>query len=217
MVTSPSQLAQKALARKSFAPEAKNTVAVDWPLGIKPVLSHEQFRVIAQANRDLRLELSNQGELIVMPPAGSSTGRRNLSLSGQLSRWVEQHESLGEGFDSSAGFTLPDGAILSPDASWIKRSRWEALTPEEQDAFAPICPDVAIELRSQSDRLRPLQEKMQVYIANGTQLALLINPKDKTVEIYRPNAEAEILQNPDKVDLSEIMPGFVMALSNIFR
>lgn len=211
MVTS-SQLAQE-----NAVLEEKRTVAVDWPLEIKPVVSHEQFRAIAQANRDLRLELSAQGELIVMPPAGSSTGRRNLSLSGQLSKWVDQHESLGEGFDSSAGFTLPDGSILSPDASWIKRSRWEALTPEEQDAFAPICPDVAIELRSQSDRMKPLQDKLQAYIANGTQLALLINPKEKTVEIYRPNAEVEILQDPDKVDLGEIMPGFVIALSNIFR
>jgi Uma2 family endonuclease len=205
------------LAQKDAVLEEKRTVAVDWPLEIKPVVSHEQFTAIAQANRDLRLELSAQGELIVMPPAGSSTGRRNLSLSGQLSKWVDQHESLGEGFDSSAGFTLPDGAILSPDASWIERSRWEALTSEEQDAFAPICPDVAIELRSKSDRLKTLQEKMKEYIDNGTQLALLINPQEKTVEIYRPEAEVEILQNPSKVDLSEIMPGFVIVLSNIFR
>ncbi|MEL7354115.1 MAG: Uma2 family endonuclease [Cyanobacteria bacterium P01_A01_bin.116] len=192
-------------------------VEISWPVGVQPVVSHEQFVAIAQANTDLRLELSAQGELSVMPPAGSNTGRRNLSLSQQLGNWVYQHESLGEGFDSSAGFTLPDGSILSPDASWIERSRWESLTPEEQDSFAPICPDVAIELRSKTDRLQEAQSKMKDYIANGTKVAVLINPQQKTVELYRKNRDVEVLENPSKVDLSESMPGFVLALDRIFR
>ncbi|MGB7251669.1 MAG: Uma2 family endonuclease [Phormidesmis sp.] len=196
---------------------AKSDIGMVWPVGVQPIVSREQFLAIAQANPQLRLELSAEGELIIMPPAGSTTGRRNLSLSGQLSRWVEQNEKLGEGFDSSTGFTLPDGAIFSPDASWVEKSRWEALTLEEQDGFAPICPDVAIELRSKSDRLKAVREKMRVYLANGARLAVLLNPHKKSVEIYRPDRDVEIFQKPNSVDLSEVMPGFVLDLNRIFR
>ncbi|MGB3670764.1 MAG: Uma2 family endonuclease [Phormidesmis sp.] len=192
-------------------------VSMFWPMNVQPIVSQEQFAAIAQANPELRLELSAQGELIVMPPAESTSGRRNLTLSGQLAAWVEQNEDLGEGFDSSTGFTLPDRSIISPDAAWIKKSRWDALTPEEQDGFAPICPDVAIELRSKTDRLKAVREKMQMYLSNGVRLGVLLNPQKRGVELYRPDQAVEVLQKPSTVDLSEVMPNFILNLDRIFR
>lgn len=211
MVTS----AQK-IDRQSSAPGEPKTVAVALPIGLKPVVSREQFEAIVQANRDLRLELSAQGELIIMPPAGSGTGHRNSTLSGQFYVWRQQHKDLGLTFDSSTGFTLPDGSIVSPDASWVAKSRWDALTPEEQEGYAPLCPDVVAELRSKSDRLTELREKMQTYVRNGAQLGVIINPQQKTVEIYRPGRAAEVLSNPKKVNLDEAMSGFELNVSEIW-
>ncbi len=162
------------------------------------LMSVEQFYEFCQANPDLRIERTASGGVIIMPPAFSDTGNRNLKIAQQLANWAEQ-DGTGETFDSSTGFTLPNGATRSPDASWIKLERWNALSEEQKASFAPIFPDFVIELRSKSDTLSGLQSKMQEYIDNGALLGFLIERKNRKVYIYRPNQEAEILDNPETV------------------
>lgn len=149
---------------------------------LKIDLTDEQFFQMCQKNRDYRFERTASGELLIMPPTGSDTGNRNFDIVVELGIWNKQPK-LGKGFDSSTGFTLPNGAERSPDASWVKIERWNALTPEQQEKFAPICPDFVVELRSRSDSLKELQEKMPEYIENGAQLGWLIDRKNKQVEI----------------------------------
>ncbi|KYC42834.1 hypothetical protein WA1_11960 [Scytonema hofmannii PCC 7110] len=175
----------------------------------------EQFYEFCQANPDLRIERNVSGEVIVMPPAFSDTGNRNFKIAVQLGNWAEQ-DGTGEPFDSSAGFTLPNRATRSPDASWIKLERWNALSEEQKASFAPICPDFVIELRSQSDRLDELQSKMQEYIDNGASLGWLIDRKNRKVHIYRPNREPEILDNPEIVSGELVLPGFVLRMEKIW-
>ncbi|MBN3949908.1 MAG: Uma2 family endonuclease [Nostoc sp. NMS7] len=183
-------------------------------LKLKIDLTDEQFFQMCQKNRDYRFERTASGELLIMPPTGSDTGRRNVKISTQLDIWNSE-SNLGEVFDSSTGFTLPNGAERSPDASWITIERWNTLTPEEQEKFAPICPDFVVELRSRSDSLKELQEKMQEYIENGTQLGWLIDRKNKRVEIYRPGKDVEILENPASLSGENVLPGFVLDLQQI--
>lgn len=178
-------------------------------------ITHEQFQQLAQANRDTRLERKATGELIVMPPTGSVTGNRNLDIEGQLWLWNRQTR-LGKAFNSSTGFHLPNGADRSPDAAWVRLEKWDALTPEEQEGFAPFCPDFVVELRSRSDNLKPLQAKMQEYIDNGAQLGFLIDRKNKKVEIYRPGFEVKILTSPNHLSGDEILPGFVLDLTEVW-
>ncbi|MCL1465097.1 Uma2 family endonuclease [Argonema galeatum] len=178
-------------------------------------VTHEQFQQIAIVNRDLRLERTATGELIVMPPTGSETGNRNLDIEGQLWLWNRQTK-LGVVFDSSSGFQLPNGADRSPDASWVKLERWEALTPTEKEGFAPICPDFVVELRSKSDNMEPLREKMREYIANGAILGWLIDRKNRKVEIYRHEREVEILNNPTSVSGEYLLLGFVLDLTDVW-
>ena len=139
-------------------------------------LTSEQFYQLCEENPDLKLERSANGELIAMPPTGGETGKRNVKVTTQLDLWNEQTE-LGEVFDSSTGFTLPNKADRSPDASWVEKSRWSALTPEQREKFIPLCPDFVIELVSPSDSLKKSQEKMQEYMENGCRLGWLINPE----------------------------------------
>lgn len=178
-------------------------------------MSVEEFYEFCQANRDLRIERSASGEVIIMPPAFSDTGNRNGKIFQQLANWAEQ-DGTGETFDSSAGFTLPNGAIRSPDASWIKLERWNALTEEQKASFAPICPDFVIELRSKSDTLSGLQDKMQEYLNNGVSLGLLIERKNRNVYIYRPNQEPEVLDNPETVSVEPELSGFVLRMATIW-
>ena len=178
-------------------------------------VTHEQFQQIAAVNRDLRLERTATGELIVMPPTGSETGNRNLDISGQLWQWNRQTK-LGIAFDSSSGFQLPNGADRSPDASWVKLERWQTLTPKQQEGFAPLCPDFVVELRSKSDNMEPLREKMREYIANGASLGWLIDRKNKKVEIYRQNQDVEILDNPSTLSGEDVLPGFVLDLTDVW-
>lgn len=178
-------------------------------------VTHEQFQQIAAVNRDLRLERTATGELIVMPPTGSDTGKRNLDISGQLWLWNRQTK-LGIAFDSSTGFQLPNGADRSPDASWVKLERWQTLTPKEQEGFAPICPDFVVELRSKSDNMEPLREKMREYIANGSGLGWLIDRKNQKVEIYRQNRDVEILDRPRTLSGEDVFPGFVLDLTDVW-
>ncbi|NET60152.1 MAG: Uma2 family endonuclease [Symploca sp. SIO2E6] len=189
---------------------------LELPKAIALYVTPEQFTVLAAANRDLKLELTAQGELIVNPPTGWETGRRNRSLTGQLDRWYEANEDLGEAFDSSTGFILPNGATRSPDASWVSRERWEALTPEQKGTFANICPDFVVELRSSSDTLKSVQDKMKEYIENGAKLGWLIDPQHRRVEIYRPGLRVEVLENPTELSGGEVLPGFVLNLRRMW-
>ncbi|MBW4691096.1 MAG: Uma2 family endonuclease [Lyngbya sp. HA4199-MV5] len=174
-----------------------------------------QFYEFCLANRDLRIERTASGEVIIMPPAFADTGNRNFNIAAQLWNWTEQ-DGTGIGFDSSAGFTLPNGATRSPDASWIRLERWQALTGEQKASFAPICPDFVIELRSSSDKLTSLQNKLEEYIANGSVLGFLIDRKNRTVHLYRPNQEPVILDNPETVSGDPELPGFVLQMAKIW-
>ncbi|BAS54549.1 hypothetical protein NIES2135_01960 [Leptolyngbya boryana NIES-2135] len=180
-----------------------------------PKLSDQQFYNFCRTNPDLRIERNANGEIIVMPPAFSDTGNRNGRVFGQLFVWSEA-DGTGEAFDSSAGFTLPNGAVRSPDASWILSERWNALLPEKQASFAEIVPDFVVELRSSSDTLVSLQEKLEEYIANGVRLGLLIDRKHRQVHVYRSNQEPEILDHPDSVSCEPEMPGFAMKMAKIW-
>lgn len=187
------------------------------PLAIElPVIVTDQdFIDFCLANRELRIERTAQGKIIVTPPAFSDTGASNFKLAVEVGKWADK-DGTGIGFDSSSGFTLPNGATRSPDISWIRLERWNALTPEQQKSFAPICPDFVIELRSASDTLKSLQEKMQEYLDNGLQLGFLIDRKNRTVYIYRPEQPVEILQNPDVVKGEPELPGLALAMGKIW-
>ena len=177
-------------------------------------LTHDQFRELCRENRDIRLELTAKGELIVMPPTGWESGRRNSNLNLDLGLWNRQ-TGMGIVFDSSTGFILPSGAIRSPDAAWVASERLTALNPDPE-GFLPLAPDFVIELRSASDRLKPLQDKMQEYIDNGVRLGWLLNPKDRAVEIYRVGKGIEVLQSPTEVSGEDVLPGFVLSVEGIF-
>jgi len=185
-------------------------------LKLKPIIdmTDDQFFELCQQNRDVQFERTSTGELIIMPPTGGETGRRNVGITSQLWLW-NQTTKLGKVFDSSTGFKLPNKAERAPDASWIKLERWEALTLEERRKFLPLCPDFVVELRSFTDNLKPLQDKMQEYIDNGSQLGWLIDPKHKTVEIYRPNQPIQVLKSPAKISGENILPEFILDLTEI--
>ena len=178
-------------------------------------MTEEQFLQLCSDNGDLRLELTAKRELIIMPPTGGTTSNRNSELNYHLAGWSRQ-DGTGIVFDSNGGFTLPNGAVRAPDASWILLSRWETLTPAQQDRFAPICPDFVIELRSPSDGLRDVQGKMAEYIENGTRLGWLIDPQQRRVHIYHPGQPVEILEEPDSVPGDPVLPGFVLYLKAIW-
>jgi Uma2 family endonuclease len=178
-------------------------------------MGDEQFYDFCRANPDLRIERNAKGEIIIMPPAFADTGNRNSRISGQLFVWSEA-DGTGEVFDSSSGFTLPNGATRSPDAAWIASERWNALQPEQQASFAPIVPDFVVELRSSSDTLVSLKEKMAEYIANGVRLGVLIDRKNFQVYVYRPNQPPEILENPELVSCEPELPRFAIKMGKIW-
>ncbi len=178
-------------------------------------LTDEQFMLLCQENPELRLELTARHELVIMPPTGSKTGWRNSRMTQRLANWAET-DGTGLVFDSSTGFRLPNGAKRSPDVSWLRRVRWEALTEAQQNGFAPLCPDFVVELRSQQDRLATLQEKMEEYLATGAQLGWLIDPLEKRVHIYRPKQAVEIRDDLDLLDGEAILPGFVLDVRELW-
>jgi Uma2 family endonuclease len=190
-------------------------IAVNIPPALTLTVTREQFVQLALANRDLQLERTATGELIVMPPTGSDTGNRNLDIEGQLWLWNRQTK-LGKAFNSSSGFHLPNGANRSPDASWVRQERWNALTREQQKGFAPLCPDFVLELRSESDNMAPLQAKMREYMENGARLGWLIDRKNKKVEIYRQGQEVKVLDNPSTLSGEDVLPGFVLDLKEVW-
>ena len=182
-------------------------------------LTPKQFDHLAPANETVRLELTAQGELLVMPPTGSGTSGRNARITAQLTVWADR-DGRGKAFDSSGMYALPNGARRSPDASWVELSRWQALTAEEQESFAPLAPDFVIELASPSDlevqRYADLQAKMHEYIDNGTRLGWLIEPQTQRVEIYRPGQQATIREAPQTLSGEDVLPGFELDLSAIW-
>lgn len=186
------------------------------PKTIGLYVTQEQFAALAASNRELRLERTAQGELILNPPTGWETGKRNRSISGELYIWWRNAGKPGEVFESSTGFILPNGANRSPDACWVSQERWDALTPEQKGTFANICPDFVVELRSSSDSLISQQEKMREYMDNGAVLGWLIDPQNRTVEIYRAGLEVEVLANPSELSGEEVLPGFLLDLREVW-
>lgn len=198
-------------------PQVATDSGVPFKLSVRRVkLTEEQFALLCQENRDFRFELTAQQELVIMPPAGSKTGWRNGRLTYRLIAWSDV-DSTGLAFDSSAGFTLPNGAIRSPDASWVQRARWDALTQEQREKFAPLCPDFVVELRSRTDRLADLQEKMQEYLDNGARLGWLLDPIDTRVYVYRPGQSVEMRENPDTLSGDPVLPGFVLPVRELWE
>ncbi len=187
-------------------------------LNLKPFveLSDDQFYQLCQNHRDLKFERTAQGELLIVSPVGGEGGSREADLIGDLVFW-NRRTKMGKVFSSSTCFKLPNGANRSPDAAWVSWERWHQLTLEQQKKFPPICPDFVVELRSESDALEPLQQKMQDYINNGLRLGWLINPQDWQVEIYRADQPKQILQNPNQVDGDDVLPGFVVDLSILWQ
>lgn len=204
------------MAQTNVKTNIYSTVMVNIPTTIKLKISHEQFLDLALANRDLQLERNATGELIIMPPTGSYTGKINFDIAGQLWFWNRQTK-LGEAFDSSTGFHLPNGSDRSPDAAWIKQEKWDTLSLEQKESFAPICPDFVLELRSQTDSLEKLQSKMREYIENGASLGWLIDQKNQRVEIYRPGKDVEILEHPTSLSGEDILPGFILDLTELWK
>ncbi|MDJ0582004.1 Uma2 family endonuclease [Crocosphaera sp.] len=181
-------------------------------LNLKNVgLSNEQFYQLCQVNDQWRLEETAQVELIIMPPVGAISGNRESELNGLVWLWNRQTK-LGKVFSSSTVFILPNGGKRSPDVAWISNEKWDSLTLEEQEKFAPICPDFVIELRSRTDSLNQLQRKMQEYLNSGLKLGFLIDPQNQQVEIYHQNEASEIVSLPTTLSGENILPGFSLDL-----
>ena len=192
-------------------------------LEVKPVLvdishitlriTHPEFEQLCQDNPELRLELTAAGELVTMAPAGYESSKRNADLTADVIFWNRKFK-LGEVLDSSGGFTLPSGAIKSPDVTWIEKSKFAGIAAGVK--FPLLVPDFVIELRSQTDSLKTLQAKMIEYRENGVRLGWLINSQKQQVEIYRLGQEVEVLQSPTTLDGEDVLPGFVLDLTSIW-
>ncbi len=178
-------------------------------------MSDHEFYELCRLNPEWRIERTSEGDLEIMPPTGGQTGRRNFALTTAFGNWVEA-DGTGVGFDSSTGFTLPNGAKRSPDLAWVTRSRWDQLTAREKEEFPPLCPDFVVEIRSPSDSPSWLQDKMEEYIANGARLGWLIDPLDRKVYVYRPAATVECLDNPETVSGDPVLANFTLELQKIW-
>lgn len=189
-------------------------VVLHWPESMR--LADSQFFEFCQANRNLRIERTARGDCEIMAPTGGETSWRNARLLTLLSIWAEQDGS-GAVFDSSGGFILPNGAIRSPDVSWVKKSRLAALTPEQKQRFLPLCPDFVIELRSPSDNIKALQDKMREYTENGAALGWLIDAAERQVFVFRPNQAVSVLDDPALLSASGVLQGFELDLERIWE
>jgi len=178
-------------------------------------MTSELFKQFCALNDDVRIELTAEGLIEIMAPAFGRTSNKNIEISAQLRNWTIS-DGTGSAFDSSGGFTLPNSAVRSPDASWVSNTRYDLLSPEEKDSFTPLCPDFVVELRSSSDRLSALQTKMEEYLENGTRLGWLIDPLDGRAHVYRPGVQVEILDSPDSLSADPELPGFTLDLTRIW-
>jgi Uma2 family endonuclease len=178
-------------------------------------MTHEQFEQVCAEHRKLRLELTSTGDLIIMPPTGSLTGKRNSNLNYQLEAWARQ-DGTGVCFGNTTGYILPNSAIREPDASWMRREKWDSLSQQQKERFCPICPDFVVELRSRTDRLPVLLSKMEEYIANGASLGWLIDPYERRVYIYEPDHELLVLENPETVSGEPLLRGFTLDLTRMW-
>jgi Uma2 family endonuclease len=172
-------------------------------------LTDEQFYQLCINNPELNIERSAHGVLIFMPPVGGESGNRELEFGVDLGTWNRQTQ-LGKVFSSSTIFRLPNGGSRSPDAAWVELSRWQSLTPEQQQKFPPIAPDFVMELRSRTDDLAMLQNKMLEYLDSGVRLGWLFNPQDQQVEIYRIGQDKEVRPLPTQLDGEAVLPGFIL-------
>lgn len=200
--------------RKEAAAKAGHEPLV---LRLRPVigLDEDQLLELSGLNRDLRLEMTAEGDLIVMPPAGGESSQRNAEITMQLRLWAKQ-DGTGATFDSSGGFVLPSGAVRSPDASWVERTRLAALTDEQRRKFLPLCPDFVVELRSPSDSLSVLQDKMREYVENGAKLGWLIDPENSKVYVYHRDGSIRELEASETLSGDPILPSFVLDLREIW-
>lgn len=179
-------------------------------------LTDEDIMDLSARNPGLQIEQAPSGELILTPPAFPDTGRREAALLAQLYRWATE-QGQGNVFSPSSGFRLPDGSLRCPDASWVSRERWSALSAAQQKGFWPLCPDAVFEIQSSSDYASELREKMRMYVANGARLAVLIDPHRRTVEISEPGSEARVQKRAESVPLDPVLPGFTLDLKPIFE
>jgi Uma2 family endonuclease len=210
------------VALQTLAPPAppQADLAVSQPpvvLHFSPVidLSDDEFYEFCQLNADLRIERNSEGDVILMTPVGGEAGSRNMSLAIAVGGWAKQ-DGRGIAFDSSTGFILPNGATRSPDAAWVRRERLLALAPAQKQKFLPLCPDFVVELRSPSDRLSALEEKLAEYMANGAQLGWLLIPETRTAIVYRPGEEPLTLVDPVELTGDPLLPGFTLQLTEIW-
>ncbi|HLM62367.1 MAG TPA: Uma2 family endonuclease [Pyrinomonadaceae bacterium] len=200
---------ETALIDSSFLP-----IVLDFRDVLKKI-NDDEFESFCRHNPDVEIELTKEGELIIMPPTGGQTGIRNFSLIGKFFNWLEKDKS-GVGFDSSTVFVLPNGAKRSPDLSWVKNEKWNVLTEEEKEKFPVLCPDFVVELRSPSDSLVNLQNKMREYVENGAALGWLIDPLERKVHVYRPDKETEILDDPKQVSGAPLLKKFVLNVRKLW-
>src|SRR6185503_9653842 len=195
--------------------EADEYIPADVARLMQQPVTPEQYEQLVYKHDDLWLELTSSGELILMPPTGLESDRRNFNLILQLGTWA-QTDGSGVGFGPAGIFGLPNGARRIPDAAWVKREKWDRLTKDQQKRFGPLCPDFVVELRSRTDRLPPLRAKMLEYIENGASLGWLIDPFERRVYVYKPDHEVVILENPETVSGDPLLPGFKLRLTELW-
>ena len=193
--------------------------ALPLPVRIRPAkrLSDDEFLAFCGANDLLNIERQSTGEIVVMTPAGGESNRREIFVASELLYWAEE-DGRGISYGSTAGFILPDGATLSPDAAWVRRELWEALTPEQREKFLPFCPAFVVEVISPSDSVREAQDKMKQWIANGAELGWLFDPYRKTLAIYRAARpdDPEVLLEPDSIEAEDPVAGFRLTLRRMW-
>jgi len=187
-------------------------------LHLHPVIemTDDQFFEFCQANDELQIERTSSGDIVILPPEGGGSGYRGSELGGQLRNWARR-DRTGVAFGSSAGFTLPNGAMRSPDAAWVRKDRLRALSREQKEKFLPLRPDFVVEVRSPSDRLPRLRNKMAEYMENGARLGWLLDPQSREVYVYRPGAKVRRLRTPRMVKADPELPGFVLDLDAIWK
>lgn len=186
-----------------------------WRVRSLHALSDDALFELCAMNRDLRIERTKDGELVIMPPTGGKTGARNSQINRQLGNWAASYG--GVVFDSSTGFILPNTAERAPDAAWLRRDRWDALSDAQKEKFIPLAPDFVIELRSPSDELDEVKAKMEEYRENGVALGWLLDPFDRRAYVYRAGAAVEIIDEPSSLDATPALGGFVLQLEPIWR